>query len=367
MSFQPAQQQQQRPVSAAAAAQPTALPDTPSDQFQGFVSQFLVIVHVKPHGERPYRHFFFLQSHYITYYRIKMDEDFFLFGLNAFEEDIIIEHWPEFDDVQDQDFTSSESPSQDSDSLNVQVPSNIRKRKRPQRFDFIPRVVKHDIRRFYSRMIANVFNNHDLSVYKSFIETFTDRQHIAFIVEGARSVSQRYRHPDYPNCYYLGGIRDLLCFEAVNQALSPDVITTIKATTIRTRSDCKHSEVHCEFLTQYSSLYSVNCIDVHGRLLGSALESHFSAIVVPPQYGRSNSSNEVMRVLQRPQPLANVSPPDIFELHRAETGQDIPMLREPVQRMVRLKMILKLNERRQIESIFCCSPHQESTRPLSPE
>ena len=279
-------------------------------------------------------------------------DDFFLFELDALDEEIM-DAWPHFDDVQDQELPSNGSPVpvQDSDSLIVQVPSNGKKRKRPQRFDFIPRVVKHDIRRFYSRMIANVFNTHDLSVYQSFIETFTDRQHIAFIVEGATPVSQRYSHPDYPNCYYLGGIRDLLGFEAINQALSPDVVTAIEATSIRTRSDRQHSEVHCEFLTQYSSLYNVNCIDVHGRLCGSALESHFAAAT--PHRGRRSAANDVMRVLQRHQPLADVDPPDIFELHRAETGHDIPRLRIPVQRVVRLTMILTLNERRQIERIFC--------------
>lgn len=52
---------------------------------------------------------------------------------------------------------------------------SYRKRRLVKGLDYIPRVVKHDIRRFYARMLVNVWNSHDPYLFQSLLRTYAVR------------------------------------------------------------------------------------------------------------------------------------------------------------------------------------------------
>jgi hypothetical protein len=60
-----------------------------------------------------------------------------------------------------------------------------KKRKQPtetKRQQFLPRIVKSDIRRQYGTMFANVYNSPDFDYMKDFMDTFCN-QDVTFIVQ----------------------------------------------------------------------------------------------------------------------------------------------------------------------------------------
>lgn len=294
------------------------------------------------------------------------------------EEDDDVGEWFEFDDDGDTFLASCQS-----------LPGSSKpKRKRLKRQDYIPRVVKHDIRRFYSRMLANVANQHDLSFYKSFMETFANRPTLSFVFEDLAPPSLLHDETQLPpSCpiarFALRGIEELLCFESVNHQLSPDTVTHIVHSTIHTRSDSHGSEVRSIFRIELSMLHPVNSRElVHDMMVAMGFRDCFkpysqgtgtswpvasipasasaslwpssSSFSTPPTW---ETSNDVMRVYREHQPLSPLNFPNIFDLYRVKHGQVMPQYPTPRQITVEIALTMKLNERRQIETIVFQKPH----------
>jgi len=59
-----------------------------------------------------------------------------------------------------------------SESQDQLVSKSVRKKRRIKQHDYIPRVVKHDIRRYYNRMLLNIWNSHDPKLFQSFLLTY---------------------------------------------------------------------------------------------------------------------------------------------------------------------------------------------------
>lgn len=60
-------------------------------------------------------------------------------------------------------------------SVGFRKSSSVCSYRKRRRLEYIPRVVKHDIRRFYARMLVNVWNSHDPYLFQSLLRTYATK------------------------------------------------------------------------------------------------------------------------------------------------------------------------------------------------
>lgn len=243
----------------------------------------------------------------------------------------------------------------------------VRKRRRSQ-LPFIPPVVKHDIRRHYCRMWTNVHNASDVSLLKSFLETYGNMNSIQFTMEvesGRRRAGAGYD----PALYYLEGLGEILSFSAVRNSFICDGASTITKTTVRTRSDTDHSEIHFTSVVTLSLTYAVDLFALHEDIFDSA--DPFGG----PDWALSRSSDsspsssedeggEVMKVFRRHSPVAPLRFPDPFEVYRQRHGKAVPFHDQPLEVTLSIDNVIFLNERRQIERVHSSKAQLVAARPL---
>lgn len=69
------------------------------------------------------------------------------------------------------------------------------------------------------------------------------------------------------------------------------------------------------------------------------------------------ASHDPLRVYQEPQPLSPLPLSNVFDFYRAKHGRTIPQYPNPRHVTVELTLTMKVNERRQLETIVFRKPH----------
>eukprot|EP01033_Poteriospumella_lacustris_P006367 gene6367-4574_t len=278
------------------------------------------------------------------------------------EEDNAVDRNDELD-IDDDDDHCNESPSLDScspeeDDQHDEKPTTKRRKRVRQYAHLIPRIVKHDIRRLYSRMLINITNQHDVVSFQSFLETYGHATNLSLIVEGLQPPNAAYASSEYPNAYCMRGVRDMVCFEAVGHRLKADSVNTLDTVTIYSRSDTLWTEVHCHMTVSYTSHYQADMVTLHQDLIAaSAATAHSQKSIADADVGSDGSQSHVMRVYQPAREVGPIRLPDVFDAHRQRTGESLPLRKDPHHVTVKMTLILKINERRQLEQLYAQKSH----------
>eukprot|EP01033_Poteriospumella_lacustris_P006368 gene6368-4575_t len=289
------------------------------------------------------------------------------------EEDNAVDRNDELDNDDDDD-RCNESPSLDScspeeEDLHDEKPTTKRRKRVRQYAHLIPRIVKHDIRRLYSRMLINVLNQHDVAFYQSFLETYGHATNLSLIVEGLQPPNAAYASSEYPNAYCMRGVRDMVCFEAVGLRLKADSVYTLDTVTIYSRSDTLWTEVHCHVAVSHTSHYQADIATLHQDLIAASAAATEPSLDLPhgqtsvadadasADVGSDGSQSHVMRVYQPAREVAPIRLPDVFDVHRQRTGESLPLRKDPHHVTAKLTLILKINERRQLEQLYARKSH----------
>lgn len=247
----------------------------------------------------------------------------------------------------------------------------MRKRRRSQ-LPYIPPVVKHDIRRHYCRMLTNVNNADDVSLLKSFLETYGNLSNIRYTMEvefGRRRPGAGYD----PALYYLEGLPEILCFTAVRGSFISDSTSTITKTAVKTRSDTDRSEIHFSCVATMSLTYAVDLFALYEDIFDSADEAAclgdgegaLSSSSASSLSASEGEDNDVMRVFRRHSPVSALQHPDPFEFYRSRRGAVVPLKEDPLEISLAFDNVIYLNERRQIERLHSSKPRLVTARPLA--
>lgn len=280
------------------------------------------------------------------------------------EEDDAVDMNDELD-IDDADNRCADSTSLDScfpeesDLRDENAATKCRKRVRISAH-FIPRIVKHDIRRLYSRMLINVINQHDLAFYQSFLETYGNATNLSLIVEGLQSPNTAFTSSKYPNAYCLRGVHEMVCFEAVGQRLKADIVNTLENVTIYSRSDTFWTEIHCHLTVSYTNKYHADMATLHQDLIAASASvdrSHSQKDLTNTDAMPNGAQSHMMRVYQPAREVARRRLPDVFDAHRQRTGEPLPLRKDPHHVTVKLTLIMKINERRQLEQFYARKAH----------
>lgn len=253
--------------------------------------------------------------------------------------------------------------------------SFVMRKRRRSRTPFIPPVVKHDIRRFYGRMLTNVYNTLDVSLLKSFLETYSNVSNILFTMEvelGRRRQGAHYN----PNFYYLEGLHEILNFSSVRNSFLCDGVSTIAKTSVKTRSDTDRSEVHFTSVSTMSLVYDFDIFSLHEDIFASVdAATCLGYAHVPNPSILSDKSGcflegdgvegEVMKVFRPHRPVSDLRYPDPFEFYRMRHGKSIPFHDNPIEITLSFDMTISLNERRQIERIHSSKPNLLGVNPIA--
>lgn len=280
---------------------------------------------------------------------------------SSFESGYMLSSLEERTSLDDGSLLHESDNSEDSDDSPVAVGHRIpakRGRKRKYRPPTIPRIVKHDIRRHYSKMLVNVTNQHNISLLKSFYETFADPTKLVYCFKtqhGSRAVAN--------DCYFLRGVREIIHFESVHQQVAPDFVTQIDQTNIHTRSDSGRSEITFFVTMKVSVIYDVDVFGLFEDIMVASGDSYIDrrseeALDALSFYSESSADEQpierrgVMRVLQKHRPLDTLQLPNIFDFYEAKHGRPIRIRDAPIHKELTLRFTLTLNEHRQIESVY---------------
>lgn len=252
------------------------------------------------------------------------------------------------------------------------------RKKRTRRPTYVPRIVKHDIRRHYGAMIANITNSFDLSLTKSFFETYGHKdfrfQLRRFDVDFDEK--QFVRGPNHQ--VFLLNMDEFVKHEHVRYQLNPDQTIKILETTIRTRSDSERSILNCRAEVRFTRMYD---FDAHPKFQESVIKNfvlanrcvedgktsqRVSDLMAEPSEPEHPSQSEdlssdrvtdvaeekCMRVYTKHQPLTDVEQkyPNVFDLFFERNGTPIPLAERKEYRII-TTLTIGINERRQIDSI----------------
>lgn len=285
------------------------------------------------------------------------------------EEDNAVDRNDELD-INDDDDRCIESPSLDScspeeDDLHDEKTVTKRRKRVRHYAHLIPRIVKHDIRRLYSRMLINVLNQHDVAFYQSFLETYGHATNLSLIVEGLQSPNVAFTSSEYPNAYCIRGVHEIICFEAVSHRLKADCVNTLESVTIYSRSDTLWTEIHCHVTVSYTNYYLVDIAALHQDLVAASAAAAESSVdhphslksIADADVGSDGSQSHVMRVYQPAREVGPIRLPDVFDAHRQRTGETLPQRKDPHHMTVKLTLIMKINERRQLEQLYARKSH----------
>lgn len=293
------------------------------------------------------------------------------------------------DELMDEDETNASTSDQM--SIDDKIKKKRIRKKRVRKIPYIPRVVKHDVRRFYSKMIANVLNSHDIPLLNSFLETYAHRELVFKQTRLNVDFEQLTLscHGDKENPHFsLVGIQPLVEYEAIVHQLNPDQAISITETAIKTRSDSEKSEIVCRIDVSFTRLYDIGSSalydDIVKNLIGSSTSnssdndsqessleqgsdvsssSLSSPSLSSTDLGESdslaedkqiNNNNRMMSVLTKHEPVLRkkASTPNVFDYYYSSTGSTMPIVAEPKSFSFSAQFVIGLNERRQIESFY---------------
>lgn len=264
-------------------------------------------------------------------------------------EDARFDAFVEIDYDLDDDCNSQEAVAGNDRKQRIRKP-------RKRRLGYIAPVVKHDIRRHYSRMLVNVVNSSNIPLLKSFMETYgaldtfvcsfeVDRDHSSYL--------SRYNS----NVFFLKNLQEAMQFYTIRDRFLPDAVANLTNTRVVTRSDSEKCEIHCDMTVLVTVRYDFDMFALHDSLLSNTTHTTVSPTPIddlntqPIQSQDSGNDDDVMRIFRRHQPLSNSPYEDPFEMHFRKTGTHIPLHSNPFALIVKTSMIMVTNGRRQIERI----------------
>lgn len=284
--------------------------------------------------------------------------------------------WILEDLVDEEEATTSKGSSIDHDE---KVPKKKRiRKKRARKIPYIPRIVKHDVRRFYSRMIANVLNSHDISLLSSFLETYAHRD--MTFQQSSPNIDYDMKKFSYyceegPSQLSIVGIQPFIAYDAIVRQLLPDQAISITESSIKTRSNSEKSEIICRIDVQFTRLYDVGSNALYENIVknlvvqsphdvnepdslsmndANSARSSFSNLSRPAESSSESKKaddSRIMSVLTKHEPLSKSDVPDVFEYYLSSTGSNVPMVAEPKSFSLSAIFVIGINERRQIESL----------------
>lgn len=272
-----------------------------------------------------------------------------------------------------------------------------RRRKRPM----LVRLFKTDIRRYYSSMVANVFNSQDLNLLQSFFATYcTPRMHLRPIsneYERETGVVSIHRHKDS----LVSNVTGLLMFSAFIMQITPDTSMNIDDVKIHTRSDTSEARIVISISMPTTHIYDVDVNDVaeemvktahsinHVHLSHSACETGLDgneigdarlnsvvrseatraslgdlvsvAATLPIENTGSSGPREQDDLTTADQNIARISSPaklgtavqvpNALAYYEATRGHSLPLRSRPEQEVSRIKLVMYVNRQRQIDHV----------------
>lgn len=249
-------------------------------------------------------------------------------------------------DHSDEECNSQEAVAENDTKRRIRKP-------RKRRLDYVPPVVKHDIRRHYSRMLINVANSSNISLLKSFLETYGTLDAFVYSFEMDQEHSSRCNS----NVFLLRSLQETLHFFTVRDRFFPDAVANLTNTRVVTRSDSDRCEIHCDMIVRVTIRYDYDIFALHDSLLSHSVEASGTS-GSPSSHNKDNKSqhqdrgnDDIMRIFRRHQPLSQLPYVDPFEMHYYKTGTHIPLHPRPFALIVKTNMMLVTNGRRQIERI----------------
>lgn len=270
-----------------------------------------------------------------------------------------------------------------------------------ERGDNLHRIVRHDIRRHYPRMMVNIFNSHDPNLVQSFFLTYAGKElylRNAFygvgVVGDEIGMSQKLlRNNPLPQ------LEILLNMWHTFSTLHPDVVIEECPTEFYMHPGSRITAMRCQTIIKFTRLYSTNlhvflkqvikATQVQALLRGEALSASSSSSA-----SVSSSSDACDDDCRRETPQPSVTLPtrntavkckrlrnkmslmtpvatfasgmashfpyqeiDPFELYaQLHQGATIPLLAHPMHVQLRTTSTLYINERRQIVGIDFGAP-----------
>jgi uncharacterized protein YqgV (UPF0045/DUF77 family) len=259
------------------------------------------------------------------------------------------------------------------ESETEEVPHKKRIRKKRARRP-LPRIVKHDIRRHYGTMIANIINSLDLSLTKSFFETYGHKDFRFKLRRFDVDFDEKEFKGGPNNQAFLLNLDEFVKHEYVRYQLNPDQTIKLFDATIRTRSNSERSILRCRAEIRFTRMYdydthpkyqeSIEKFIMANRCVEGEPSSGVSDLVVVPDAQErpfqsedlselrtaAEDAPECMRVYTKHQPLTEVEGklPDVFDIF--SECKPIPLTEHKEYRFA-TTLTIDINERRQIESI----------------
>ena len=249
------------------------------------------------------------------------------------------------------------------------------RKKRARRPLHVPRIVKHDIRRHYGTMIANIINSLDLSLTKSFFETYGHKDFRFELRRFDVDFDEKQVKGGPTNQAFLLNLDEFVKHEYVRYQLNPDQTIKLFDATIRTRSNSERSILRCRAEIRFTRMYdydthpkyqeSIEKFIMANRCVEGEPPSGVSDLVVVPSAQEQTSQSEdrselqtdvaedaleCMRVYAKHQPLTEVESklPDVFDIFLE--CKPIPLAERKEYRLA-TTFTIGINERRQIESM----------------
>lgn len=125
----------------------------------------------------------------------------------------------------------------------------------------VPRLVKHDVRRYYAVMHAGIYNSYDTCLMKTFINEFY-----------ATDCKLNIRFPGLPNPIKLINSEQIMLSWISFLNLVPDMVHKLTDMNLIMRSDWEgECQIVCKFEQSYTFMYEVSLNDM---IIGSAYEDN---------------------------------------------------------------------------------------------
>lgn len=133
------------------------------------------------------------------------------------------------------------------------VPRDLRTPLRT-RYGKIPRLLKHDLRRFYPKMLVNVLNSQDHQLVHDFFHKFFVPEASLEMLQDLSSVWQSRDGTNNPPRNIINGRNNLIQYCYTVFQSFPDVAMTLQQVDIQRSNYDRHSQVHLKYTLQWTHL-----------------------------------------------------------------------------------------------------------------
>lgn len=133
------------------------------------------------------------------------------------------------------------------------VPRDLRTPLRT-RYGKIPRLLKHDLRRFYPKMLVNVLNSQDHQLVHDFFHKFFVPEASLEMLQDLSSVWQTRDGTNNPPRSIINGRNNLIQYCYTVFQSFPDVAMTLQQVDIQRSNYDRHSQVHLKYMLQWTHL-----------------------------------------------------------------------------------------------------------------